>query len=159
MLHLNDISYPKGDIEIEAVFLGKLKLAIQGLLNDIGVSKFSKTLKIDELFQEFSLFTTKYKNQGFEEECEVRLVASPHSKIGSPSENINGRKIFFRENEGLMIPTTNVFGVDVSPLPISKIIIGPNNDPEQYIKSIATYLRHQRLNIEVVQSEIPLRSI
>lgn len=90
---------------------------------------------------------TRYKDYGFKEEQETRVIATILS---------NNKKRYFRDKEnGEQIPYIKLFDFN-EPLPIKKIIVGPHKDKE----ARATWLKVKlasmgKDDIEVTVSKIP----
>lgn len=110
----------------------------------------------------------RYKHWGFHEEKEIRFIAIPPNKhtysllveerklTGLLTDRVE-RRHFVRA--GSPVPCLHLFdGVTQlpdSPLPITRIIVGPHRDKEQRRRAIESLLEQYQLNIPVSVSRIP----
>lgn len=104
---------------------------------------------------------TRYKHRGFEEECEIRLVAAPtiqtQQYIDAHLETNTvlrpSKQIKVRTGTNTPVPYIEVLGLLDKKLPIERIIIGPSANK----KMIADAVRKLTIEtkIEVAISDIP----
>ncbi|MFZ2727608.1 MAG: DUF2971 domain-containing protein [Methylococcaceae bacterium] len=141
----------------------KLKEVIYS--DDFELDSYHNSLSKTELDNTdyFVDLATKYKNCGFKEEREFRIVARLCPPITILERKVNILKRKFRCNNGEQIPYIELFNPSnptifptASTLPIEKIIVGPHKDKE----ARATWLKVKlasidRSDIEVTVSKIP----
>lgn len=115
----------------------------------------------DKAMPAFVACISRYKNQGFKEENEVRIVSLPNThteeylkcgeELGMSPRPEKERKFF--ERGGVKVPCIDLFdGLGIK-LPIKKIIVGPHRDKDARAASLRVLLRKK--DIEVTVSEIP----
>jgi hypothetical protein len=106
-----------------------------------------------------------YKHEGFKEEREVRVVAilsGDNDLINQVSQSDVNKQIKskkFRNKDGLLIPYICLFdfkkdGCKVK-LPITKIIIGPNENSIKRKQAVELLLSEHEIKADVVISSIP----
>jgi len=115
-----------------------------------------------ESYPSFVSCTSRYKDRGFKEEQEVRIVALPtiltkeYREIAEDnycnSRYEKERK--FRDANGIPTPYIELFNSSKTHLPIDKIIVGPHKDKEARAAGLRAMLKN--MDIEVTISEIPL---
>jgi Protein of unknown function (DUF2971) len=109
----------------------------------------------------FVYITTRFKHRGFHEEREIRIVAALllHTaqlveQLASKNLQLKPEKeVLFRESNGLIFPYIELFGKEVGPLPIKKIIVGPGRSKKSAELVLKKMLR--KLPIEILVSELP----
>jgi len=111
-----------------------------------------------ESYKSFVSCITRYKDRGFKEEQEVRIVALPKIMSGIISnadcDNQKPEKERkFRDKNGSRVPYIELFRSLNKPLPIEKIIVGPHRDKEARAAALRVMLRNT--DIDVTFSEIP----
>lgn len=110
----------------------------------------------------------RYKHWGFHEEKEVRIIAIPPNKDvfqllvderkakGLITERVE-RRHFVRM--GTPVPCIHLLDgithLPDSPLPITRIIVGPHRDKQKRKHAVESLLSRYQLNIPVTVSEIP----
>ncbi len=128
----------------------------------------SNSVKWEYLLDTLLNATSRYKNRGFAEEQEVRLVASPMSqrfidrmiadenpKFKCKHSGKDPKDLKFRDNLAPYIELP--FHDDY--FPITKIIVGPHVDQENLRERLVRYLGPK--NLEIIQvscSQIPFRA-
>lgn len=112
----------------------------------------------------FVTSVSRFKHQGFEEEREVRIIASPVTETlrrlfrstepSYPSGQRKPKEIKLRKTGAVNVPYIELFDFPKSPpLPIRKIIIGPHENQHNLEKEVKRMI--EGLDIEVHCSETP----
>ena len=119
---------------------------------------------VEDAYPDFVQCITRYKDRGFKEEQEIRIVAMP-TVLDRSYREIEGeehcnskleKKREFRDKNGRRTPYIELFRSLDGALPIEKIIVGPHKDKEIRAATLRIYLRNT--DIEVTVSEIPFSS-
>ncbi len=158
VLKLGSVVY-SNEVEKRNQEFGDLRIAIEKFL--IGRNSPENVALTGAMFSPFFNAVTRLKHRGFQEEQEVRLIASPVSNALAKRIERDGEKlkkplkpISFREGSGAVVPYLAVNDVqNRSPLPVKKIIIGPHQNQAERLNGLKRFVA--RLGIEVTCSETP----
>jgi hypothetical protein len=120
------------------------------------------------LYEALTLLSTLYKNRGFHEEDEIRIVAVPRTmstrtliSIGmkKPVEDFLPRKaIEFRSRDGLLLPYLELPlapELESPSLPIKRIIVGPHPDADRRTEAANAMLTELNIDAKAYKSGIP----
>ncbi|MCX7110674.1 MAG: hypothetical protein NTX45_11220 [Proteobacteria bacterium] len=112
-------------------------------------------------YPSFASCISRYKDRGFKEEQEVRIIALS-SILNSELRKVAGedycnskpeKERKFRDKNETPTPYIELFRSLKMPLPIEKIIVGPHKDKEARAAALRVMLRST--DIKVTVSEIP----
>lgn len=158
MLHMADIKYAMGGDEAELLALCEALIStLNGFHKMYGLPVRGEVIDPEALFQPSALEITRHKSWHFRNEREVRLVASPYRSKLLPKGSDTSRPVFHRVSGGGLVPTMKVFGNDVDPLPISRIIVGPSDRQDQLVLGTRSFVAALGRTIEVAASTISYR--
>jgi hypothetical protein len=103
-----------------------------------------------------SVYTMFFKKECFSGEEEYRFVFSAFHERNS---ELGKLKIMnFREKKQLLIPYIIVkYRDNDEPIQVESILVGPKNNSDLAIKGIEYFLRKEKVDIPVYESDIPLR--
>jgi hypothetical protein len=115
----------------------------------------------DRAFDAFIQCISRYKHRGFKEEHEVRIVSLPTVMNGEFQEVAGDdyckskpdKNREFRDQNGNLIPYIELFCSTNKPLPIERIIVGPQKNKEARAAALRVMLRNT--DIKITTSEIP----
>jgi hypothetical protein len=130
------------------------KLFEQHLKDTGGYEKFEDLLDINDassqkekMFQAVSALVPRFKDDGFAEENEWRLIIQ-----GEPKD------VQFRTGDGILVPYL-VAGTAGLLLPISHVTVGPGKNQDLAIKGVQLFLEKEGYQrVEVNPSKIPYRN-
>lgn len=154
--YLGEVVYDNEEDKFESAF-GELTQAIEQFIR----SHANDTADPGNMFPHFFNAVTRFKHRGFKEESEVRFVASPVSKrlamaaeeISGKDENRRIKPISTREKDGHEVKYIVLNdGHDKRPLPIVRIILGPQRNQSELAKQVKALVRDR---IDAVSSETP----
>lgn len=125
------------------------------------IQKNSEPPDAAQSYRSFVSCITRYKDRGFKEEQELRVVALPsvlnsEYREGAGHEYCDSKpekERMFRDKNGMPTPYIELFRSSNSPLPIEKIIVGPHKDKEARAAALRVMLRNT--DIDVTVSDIP----
>ncbi len=118
----------------------------------------------DPMHEAISILSCLHKHGGFREEAEVRIVAvvtnDELQKVVQESDEKRSRKpVLFLEKKGVLVPYIKLFGHEANGksnrLPISKVIVGPHPDKLKRQKAVEVLFEQQKIDAQVVVSDIP----
>ena len=154
--HIGDVVYQGDEKRFEEEFGDGIAKIKDGFLKFIETGGW----EVAEIFGDVMSMFTRLKHRGFFEEREVRSVAIPMTaEIEDEYRHVPNhvspdrpmKKILIREDGA---PYIEMFDFDEkTPLPITRIIVGPQKNQAQSIKEIENLIEK---NIEVNCSETPL---
>lgn len=160
---LDDVVY-EDDV---AAFERDIEPAIQIIKDDIDLLLHQRTDPADTSFKEkvtsIMMAFTRLKHRGFKEEKEVRIVACPvtaDAYVSMAKDFDQVRKVPIKKlrqcNESEVTrPQIELFDFDdAGPLPIKRIIVGPQEDQESAISLAKSLIKGT--TIRVTASETPL---
>jgi hypothetical protein len=102
-------------------------------------------------------FALLFKHPKFAEEKEFRII-SPHPIMEDPP-NKGEAPLDFREGESLLIPYRRVrLKNKANGFPLTEIMVGPNPNRDQSLRSVESLLRSQGLTTRVDYSSVPYRN-
>jgi hypothetical protein len=110
-------------------------------------------------FSALSILSSIYKNRGFCEEQEVRVVTMPtpqdiFDEIGISDKGVV--PIELRTKEGTLVPYINLnIQTKDGRTPISRIIVGPHPDAEKRAQSVRVLLKKYKIDADVLTSGTP----
>ena len=139
---------------------GILKSLVAGLLD--GFSELRQK-EIDvrayvDLFcrTELHALALLFKHRKFSEEQEWRIISSEPLMEGSP----DAAPLDFREGKSTLIPYRRVpLRNNIKRFPLTEVIVGPNPNPEQSVRSVCSLLKsHHLTNAQARMSEVPYRN-
>lgn len=115
-----------------------------------------------DAFDSITLLSTFWKHRGFQEEREVRIVASePSPKFQSKLANeitTPFRKIYSFLRNGIAVPCIYLFeDQKLKNLPIRRIIVGPHPDKLQRKRAVEILLQNHGIHADVSVSATPFR--
>jgi hypothetical protein len=97
----------------------------------------------------FTEFAAWVKHRSFREEAEWRLVARFRARVPE-----------FREGTSTPVPFITLSSEDGSPLPITKVVVGPIQHSRLATAAVRSLLSTEGLNdVEVIPSAIPYRTL
>jgi len=118
----------------------------------------------DPMYSPINTLSCCTKHRGFQEEVEVRIIATPVGDVIYDESVASGdtrprKKVYHRVVGGMLVPYIKLFDhaiVDQYRLPIKKIIVGPHPDRAKRADAVWSLLRVQQYkDVEVVESRIP----
>ncbi|MGA2980830.1 MAG: DUF2971 domain-containing protein [Terriglobales bacterium] len=109
------------------------------------------------------LLALTFKNEKFKEEKEWRIIGFPPNRINPvladpPQEKI---QLEFREGRSMLVPYLPVpLKNDKGEFPLDRVVVGPNPNPEQSLRSVKILLESQGLfaAMKSISSDIPYRN-
>ena len=161
VLYLAEVVYDDEEERFETEF-GELKEAIQQVIQTHSESQGNVT-SARNVFQPFVNSVTRFEHQGFKEECEFRLTASPLSDalyqtlvrdgdVDPQGQNV--KPIHVREKKNVETPYIVINDLPKKgPLPIVKIIVGPQREQKRRAREVSELLGKKQ--IPVLCSETP----
>jgi len=98
------------------------------------------------------------KHWKFSEEREWRIISS-EPKMEDPP-NTGEAPLDFREGRSTLIPYRRVpLGNNINRFPLTEVVVGPNPNPEQSVRSVCSLLKsHHLTNTKLRMSEVPYRN-
>jgi hypothetical protein len=119
--------------------------------------------KLDPLYVQLLVVSSRYKHWGFSEEREVRIVAVPPNalivaEMKRRREVVTEILVHYRSGIPKPIPTIHLFDdyrASGRHLPITRVIVGPGGDRDARRREVERLLVDCRLGIPVTVSEIP----
>ena len=110
-------------------------------------------------FAALIILSSIYKNRGFREEQEVRIVTMPTPKSILEKANIKDRQEHptqFRLKSGLLVPYIDLpLKTKSGKTPITRIIVGPHPDSEKRVQAVKLLLMKCQIEADVVASGTP----
>lgn len=106
-----------------------------------------------KVIRAFVQCVSRYKDQGFKEENEVRVVAWPQPQIQGAVQDKQDKERKFCKKNGEYVPYIELFNSPDIVLPIEKIIVGPHKEKDARASALRIMLRNT--DIEVTVSGIP----
>ncbi len=103
----------------------------------------------------FIQLASRLKHQAFSEENEVRMVIMRISQGGE----LPLIPVRFRSNKESIIPYVELFGEANIGSAIRRIIVGPHHRSGERREAVQLYLSAQRVEADVIVSEIPFRGV
>lgn len=152
MIHLWKIIYDRS--EQKKILNDLIDIGIQAVRQGILAWMHEDEL-VKNIMHSMECLLPIFKNDGFEEEKEVRYIW----------RDDGSRKIYFREKNGIIIPYIRCMirdcdCKDLEIFPISDIVIGPQVNQKEVINGVKMFLKHngyEYLVDKVRPSEIPYR--
>ncbi len=154
-----DIVYDNQSGKFEEAFTN-LHKGLEDWLNSLADGKKSPS---EKFFEPLFDAATRFKHRGFDEEAEVRVSAAPVTGAyakeiseSAPDSDASSYRIFksILKKDGSHTPYIALNDVpNKQPLPIIRIIIGPQRDQEQRAKDVKHLVGKQ--SIQIVCSETP----
>jgi len=98
------------------------------------------------------------KHPKFAEEKEWRIISSSPMMETAPNEG--EVPLDFREGKSILVPYRRLpLRNNVNDFPLAEVVVGPNLNPEQSVRSVCSLLRSQGLtSCSVRRSEVPYRN-
>ena len=150
-IYLKPVVYHESELPGDDDF-EKLEQALRQLFKLVANGENYKEVIFD-VFTPFFGLVTRFKHQGFKEECEIRLSMSPVPKFVEDTEN---SKPTFSHGNWLGNQTLRVALNEVpnkKELPIQRIIVGPQHDQSTVMQRVIDIIGKR--NITVTKSETP----
>jgi len=120
---------------------------------------------LENTFHAFVACACRYKHRGFAEEKEFRIIAVPTPPQVFELAKAEGRTIPPRKSvshflrNGTLVPFLNLFenitGESGRPLPIERIIVGPNAEKKKREMAVRSLLNQNNVEADVSMSDIP----
>lgn len=106
-----------------------------------------------EAFPAFFKCVSSYKDRGFKEENEIRIVVWPQMQSDPQIKKNKEQK--FRKKNGEYVPYIELFKDKDIVLSIKEIIVGPHKDKKDRAQALRIMLRNLDIDVPVSVSDIP----
>lgn len=163
LLDMDEVAYHANDGSVRSAH-DRIKRYEQTVMESLSLSGVGPE---NLVYKAFTLVSNLYKNRGFREEDEVRIIAVPQSARSrfmmalalrkKEKDFLTRKPIKYRTKDGLLFPylELELTNEDSPSLPIKRVLVGPHPDADRRVRAVDALLQEYGIDARVQKSGIP----